>query len=258
MKGSGMTTTNNNRTATAKTKKNKIRIVVDERERQSGIPEELARLDVHVDYAHLEVGDYIVAPDSAVERKSLRDLVFSIYDGRLFAQCSELVSHYQRPILVVEGGNDTFEAVVENPMVIYGALASVALDFRIAVLHTPSAGHTARALIALAKRAFKEKPGPLLRKVKRKKMRSDSDSLRTEQLSVLASLPGVGDKLAARLLAKFKTPSGAVNAPLAELARVEGMGLARASKLRKILDQADVGGRRKEEQEQTALDGYDR
>jgi len=227
--------------------KEKVRIVVDERERQSGIPDELLKLKTVVDFAQLEVGDYIVAPDSAVERKSIRDLVKSIYDGRLFAQCSELVTHYAKPVLIVEGSNDMFESVVDNPMVIYGALASVALDFRIAVIHTPSASHTAKALIVMANRALKEKQGPLLRKVKKR------NPIKIQQLSILVSLPGVGDKLAMRLLAKFKTPLKALNASTAELARVEGMGYARASKLRKVLEQVQVDSK----EEQTALDGYD-
>ncbi len=226
--------------------KERVRIVADERERQSGIPDELAKLKTVVDFAQLKVGDYIVAPDSAVERKSIRDLVKSIYDGRLFAQCSELITHYAKPVLIVEGDNELFESIVENPMVIYGALASVALDFRIAVIHTPSASHTARALIAMANRALKEKRGPLLRKVRK------SNPVKMQQLSILASLPGVGDKLAMRLLEKFRTPMKALSASTAELARVEGMGYARASRLRKVLDQVQVDSKG----EQTALDGY--
>lgn len=226
--------------------KERVRIVADERERQSGIPDELAKLKTIVDFAQLKVGDYIVAPDSAVERKSIRDLVKSIYDGRLFAQCSELITHYAKPVLIVEGDNELFESIVENPMVIYGALASVALDFRIAVIHTPSASHTARALIAMANRALKEKQGPLLRKVRK------SNPVKMQQLSILASLPGVGDKLAMRLLEKFRTPMKALSASTAELARVEGMGYARASRLRKVLDQVQVDSKG----EQTALDGY--
>jgi DNA excision repair protein ERCC-4 len=224
-----------------------VRIVADERERQSGIPDELANLKAVVDFAQLKVGDYIVASDSVVERKSIRDLVQSIYDGRLFAQCSELVTHYAKPVLLVEGSTEMIEKVIENPMVIYGALASVALDFRIAVIHTPSASHTAKALFAMANRALKEKQGPLLRKVKK------SNPVKMQQLSILASLPGVGDKLAVRLLTKFKTPMKVLNASTAELARVEGMGLARATKLRKVLDQVQIDSK----VEQMALDGYD-
>jgi DNA excision repair protein ERCC-4 len=57
-----------------------------------------------------------------------------------------------------------------------------------------------------------------------------------QQLSVLASVPGVGEKLAARMLKKFHTPIRALNASAAELATIEGFGLARAERVRKILD----------------------
>jgi DNA excision repair protein ERCC-4 len=57
-----------------------------------------------------------------------------------------------------------------------------------------------------------------------------------QQLSVLASLPGVGDKLALRMLKKFHTPIRALNASAAELATIEGFGLSRAERVRRILD----------------------
>lgn len=229
--------------------KGTLRIVADERERQSGVPEELARLNVIVDYKQLEIGDYIVAPDSAVERKSIRDLMKSIYDGRLFMQCSELAKHYSRPILIIEGSMNQVDKVAENQMVFYGALASLALDFKLAIIHTISVEHTAKTLFALANRVVKDnKTGPLLRKVKK------GNPAHIQQLSILASLPGVGDKLAVRLLKKFKTPIRALNASTAELARIEGMGYTRATRLRKILDAVQID---EKSEAQAALDGYD-
>ncbi|RMF30602.1 MAG: heavy metal resistance protein CzcA, partial [Candidatus Nitrosothermus koennekii] len=65
-----------------------IRIIVDDREKNSKVPDELEELGVRVEYKHLEVGDYIPLPEVVVERKSMRDLVKSIYDNRLFIQCS--------------------------------------------------------------------------------------------------------------------------------------------------------------------------
>jgi DNA excision repair protein ERCC-4 len=79
------------------------RIVVDERERSSSIPSLLKKAGAVIDFAQLKVGDYIVSPETAVERKTVRDLVGSIYDGRLFVQCSDLVKHYPKPLLVVQG-----------------------------------------------------------------------------------------------------------------------------------------------------------
>ncbi len=60
------------------------------------------------------------------------------------------------------------------------------------------------------------------------------NAVEIQQLSILASLPGIGEKLAVRMLTKFKTPIKALNASTADLARIGGMGYVRASKLRKI------------------------
>jgi DNA excision repair protein ERCC-4 len=54
----------------------------------------------------------------------------------------------------------------------------------------------------------------------------------------MSSLPGVGDKLAVRMLDKFQTPIRALNASSAELARISGFGTERAVRVRRILDNA--------------------
>src|SRR5919197_4929609 len=79
------------------------RIVVDEREKGSRIPDLLLQAGATIDFAQLKVGDYIVSPETAIERKTIRDLISSIYDGRLFVQCSELAQYYSKPMLIIEG-----------------------------------------------------------------------------------------------------------------------------------------------------------
>ena len=77
-----------------------MRIVVDKRERNSGIPELLKQSGVFVDFATLKVGDYIVFNNVVIERKTVPDLLSSFYDGRLFIQCSQLVKHFSSPLLI--------------------------------------------------------------------------------------------------------------------------------------------------------------
>ena len=48
-----------------------LRMVIDERERKSGIPDLLKQIGVKVEMMNLPVGDYIVAPETIVERKSV-------------------------------------------------------------------------------------------------------------------------------------------------------------------------------------------
>jgi len=207
----------------------KLRIIIDERERKSGIPDLLRAVGINVEMKTLPIGDYIVAPETIVERKSIRDLVSSVFDGRLFDQCNRLKEHYQFPIILMEGNVDEINEITENPLIFYGAVSTIALDFKIPIISTPSADHTAKLLVSLCSR--KEAPkGPFLKKIKK------SNNVQKQQLTALSSLPGVGEKLSIRMLKKFGSPLRVFNANLAELTKVEGLGAARAKKIKNMLE----------------------
>jgi len=208
----------------------KLRIVIDERERKSGIPDLLRQVGVKVELKNLPVGDYIVAPETVVERKTIRDLFSSIFDGRLFDQCSRLKENFERPIILMEGNVDEIDEFAENPLVFYGAVSSIITDFKIPIIPTPSASHSAKLLISLASRQDAPK-GPFLKKIRK------SGNPEKQQLSILCSLPGVGEKTAIRMLKKFGTPAKTLSASYTELSKIEGFGKSRAIKIRKLLDQ---------------------
>ena len=223
-------------------------MVADERERNSRIPELVREAGASVDFAQLPVGDYIVSPEEVVERKTVRDLISSIYDGRLYIQCAQLVKHFQKPVIVIQGDiadldvlpadldENQARRLAERVPLAYEAISTIIMEFRIPVVHTPSAEYTANLLLTLAKRSLKEgkASGPLLRKIKKE------NPIYIQQLSVLSSVPGIGDKLAARMLQKFQTPSRALNATAAQLATIPGFGLARAERVRRILDSSNT------------------
>ncbi len=204
-------------------------MVIDEREKKSGIPDLIKQIGVKVETMNLPVGDYIVAPETIVERKSVNDFISSVFDGRLFDQCSRLKEHFEHPAIIIEGNVDEIDKITENPLVFYGAMSSVVLDFKIPVIPTPNASHTAKLLISMCARQGAVK-GPFLKKIRK------SGDLKQQQLSILCSLPGVGEKLATRMLEKFGSTSNSLNASYVELAKITGMGEARAQKIRKILD----------------------
>ena len=206
-----------------------LRIIVDERERKSGIPELLKSVGLNLEMKTLPIGDYIVAPETVVERKSIRDLMSSVFDGRLFDQCTRLKEHFEHPIVLMEGNVDEIEEITDNPLIFYGAISTVVLDFKIPVIPTPSATHTAKLLVSMCSKKDASK-GPYLKKIKK------SSNLERQQLSVLCSLPGIGEKFAVRMLEKFGTPLKVFTATSAELAKVEGLGEARAKKIKKMLD----------------------
>src|SRR5574340_1392215 len=107
-----------------------LRMVVDERERKSGIPDLLKEVGVKVELKNLPVGDYIVASETVIERKSIYDFISSVFDGRLFDQCNRLKEHYGNQAIIIEGNIDEIDKITENPLVFYGAISAVALDFK--------------------------------------------------------------------------------------------------------------------------------
>jgi len=211
-------------------------MVIDEREQKSGIPDLLKQIGVKVEMMNLPVGDYIVAPETIVERKSVSDFISSVFDGRLFDQCNRLKEHFEHPCILIEGNVDEIDKITENPLVFYGAMSSVVLDFKIPVIPTPNASHTAKLLISMCARQGTIK-GPFLKKIRK------SGDLKQQQLSILCSLPGVGEKLATRMLEKFGSTSNSLNASYVELSKISGMGEARAQKIRKILDAQTKAGK---------------
>jgi DNA excision repair protein ERCC-4 len=50
----------------------------------------------------LTVGDYILTPQICIERKSVRDLIGSFANGRLFNQVESMMEHYKQPMLLIE------------------------------------------------------------------------------------------------------------------------------------------------------------
>ena len=207
-----------------------IRIVIDERERKSGIPKLLRAIGVNVEVKTLPIGDYIVSHETVVERKSIHDFISSIFDGRLFDQCNRLKEHFKSPIILLEGNVDEIESITENPLVFYGALSTIAVDFKIPVIPTPNASHTAKLLVSLSSRKESIK-GPLLKKIKK------SNDIQKQQLIVLCSLPGIGEKTAIRMLEKFGTPLKALSSSTKDLAKIPGLGESRAKKIKKMLQE---------------------
>ncbi|KAL2795951.1 hypothetical protein BJX66DRAFT_336448 [Aspergillus keveii] len=78
------------------------RVVVDVREFRSALPSLLHGNNMIIVPCQLTVGDYILTPDICVERKSVRDLISSLRNGRLYNQAETMLQHYKTPLLLIE------------------------------------------------------------------------------------------------------------------------------------------------------------
>jgi DNA excision repair protein ERCC-4 len=209
-----------------------LRVIADERERPSGVPQELERLGAMVDYRVLDVADYVVR-DYAIERKSSRDFVSSLFSGRLFDQAYRLGEAYPTTILIVEGDLDAEMSRLKNPRSIWGGLISAVLDFRLACFYTKDERQSAQFILTLGKggrfKGRSEGPPVVVRKPK-------AADLRRVQTSIVESLPSVGPQMADQLLTSFGSVRKAFAASVTEMAIEAGVGRSRALTINKILD----------------------
>jgi len=207
-----------------------IRIEVDFRERPSGILEILKERDgIHVEVKRLSPGDYTINGHIIVERKTTRDFVVSIIDGRLFSQASRLKRVTERPIVVIEGTDIYHTGYAIDPQAIKGAITSLSISWSIPVILAKDAGGTAQFLIMAGiqdmeyQAEYVKRPG---RKPKR---------INRLRLHILQGLPDIGPKIARRMLERFGSIERIITADERDLALVEGIGKKRAAMIRDVV-----------------------
>ncbi len=207
----------------------KIRVYADVREEQSGIPDMLESLGVIVIKSQLQAGDYVLPGDTVVERKTAQDFVNSLFDGRLFDQVSRLSESYSNVIILVEGEMSELRRVQNRAKQVYSALATLTIDYDVKIVSSPGPRDSALIIEALARRIVEEHG--VFKIVIHKKPKLST--IREWQLYIAGSLPGVGPKLAERLLEKFKSVEAIFTASTSELKKV--LGEKRAEKIKAII-----------------------
>jgi ERCC4-type nuclease len=155
-----------------------------------------------VDVRRLDVCDYVVSDRCGVERKSVSDFLSSLKDGRLFSQAGDMAEVYEKPILILEGRmSQVLKRSRIRPASIYGALASLTLDYGVSVIPTEDPETTSLLLHRLAHREQVKEERPVqLRSIDR------SMSLHQQQVFLLSGLPQIGVTLAEELLRSFDSP----------------------------------------------------
>ncbi len=102
----------------------------------------------------MPVGDIIIGDRIIIERKTTRDLLDSLVDGRLLSQCRRLYYSATRPLLIIEGV-ELFNTRAVHPNAVQGVLSWITLDLGLSVMMTRSALETALFISMTAKREEK-------------------------------------------------------------------------------------------------------
>lgn len=82
------------------------KVLVDFREFRSSLVGNLDKFGIEVEPVMLQIGDYIIAPEICIERKTINDLINSLNNGRLYSQTQLLTRYYKKPILLIEFPED--------------------------------------------------------------------------------------------------------------------------------------------------------
>lgn len=199
-------------------------------DRENSIAKELSRMNITVEKERMEVGDFKVADEVVLERKTASDFVDSIVDNRLFDQLNN-ISQFAKPILLIEGENLYSHRNID-PGAIRGALSSVALDYSIPIIWSSSEKETAELLKSLADRE-QSKDGSDISLRGEKIPRKTSE----QQKYIVSGLPEINNKIAGRLLDEFGSIEQVFTSTDKELKQVKGIGVKTASKLRDIIEE---------------------
>jgi DNA excision repair protein ERCC-4 len=220
------------------------RVVVDVREFRSSLPSLLHGRSFIIVPCMLTIGDYVVTPQICIERKSVRDLIGSFANGRLFNQVEAMMEHYKHPMLLIEfdqGKSFTLEPFADMSGPSTGAGLAAAPDLqaklvmltlafpRLKIIWSSSPYQTAEIFAELKKQ--QEEPDPL----KAVQMGLDPSvqgenevrSFNQTGQELLRAIPGVDDKVAMTLMLETENLVQVANMEEGELAKLVGTEAAR-------------------------------
>ncbi len=209
-------------------------VYVDERERNSKVPQILISKGVTIIFKLLNVGDYIISNKVGIERKTASDFIKSLVDGRLFDQASRLVNEYEKAVIIIEGSlKEAARFSNVRRSAILGAYITLALDIGVITLNSRDEEETAEIIKRIAMRT--EKLGNVAIATKRPMQKPSSSEVSEWQLYILQAFPHIGPKTAVRILEKFGSIHNFCTASLSELAKIEGLGEKKASEIYQII-----------------------
>jgi DNA excision repair protein ERCC-4 len=214
------------------------RVVVDVREFRSSLPSLLHGRNIVIVPCMLTVGDYILSPNICIERKSIKDLISSFKDGRLYAQAETMLQHYKSPMLLIEF--DASKSFTLEPFAdLSGSLSSISaanatsdlqsklvlltLAFpRLRIIWSSSPYETAAIFESL--KTQEEEPDPIaaVRVGLDGDMKAEEQAFNREPQDMLRTVPGVSAKNLKNLVLEAGNLREVANMSLEELEPVVG------------------------------------
>jgi len=212
-----------------------MKVQIDNREqaRVQSAKEYYAQQGLEVEVTELEIGDYIFNDKVAFEFKTIPDFITSIQDGRVFNQAINMAETYDYNFVIIQGDDHTRAKALSmsrnyHEITYYGYLGAIAsLNRFVTVIesYSPFIQEAYYRMLINAKKSLTTKP--IIKKHPRKhkntafnylaycvygvSSRRANDIVQTLELTTLedllylkhehlTSIPGIGDKLANRII----------------------------------------------------------
>jgi DNA excision repair protein ERCC-4 len=209
------------------------RVVVDVREFGSSLPSLLHGRNMVIVPCMLTVGDYILSPSICIERKSIKDLISSFKNGRLYNQAETMLLHYKSPMLLIEfDQNKSF--TLEPFADLSGSLSSVSssnassdlqsklvlltLAFpRLRIIWSSSPYQTAEIFESLKTQEPEPDPIAAVRVGLEGGQKVEDQSFNREPQDMLRVVPGVTGKNIKNLVVEMESLREVANASVQEL-----------------------------------------
>jgi Fanconi anemia group M protein len=182
-------------------------IIVDGREANTAakIVKGLVERGVNIRTERLEKGDYVLSDLCAVERKTVKDFVYTLTHRYLFEQLYRLKEAYPKSLILLEGYLPIIYKYSRiQPAAVWGAMFALARN-GIPIVTTTSYKETIDFLyVAARQEQIVEKRSPTVHAFK------NYDSTSDAQIYFVASLPNVGREKALAILKSYQTPLNAL------------------------------------------------
>ncbi|NIO36605.1 hypothetical protein GTO27_02770 [Candidatus Bathyarchaeota archaeon] len=207
-------------------------IIIDSREANTAakIVKGLREQGAAVAIRTLEKGDYIISDKCAVERKTVKDFVYTLTRRHLFDQLFTLRDAYPQALILLEGYLPVIYKYSRiRPASVWGAMFNLAKN-GVAMINTTSYKETIDFLyVAARQEQFVEKRVPAVHPVK--KCESTSDA----QIFFMASLPNIGREKATAILKSYGNPLSAFSNVDDWPKTVHGLGPTIAGRAKEVL-----------------------
>lgn len=204
-------------------------LIVNSKERGSELIPLLETEEVLFAFSQLKYADFLIGGRIAIIRRTSEEFAVDLKNKMVYRNLPFFKREYTEPLYIIEGKE---LAVNGTPLpTIRSAITHISSVSRIPIIRTEDAKETARYLALLVKQAkFSE---PVVQRAAAEELEEEQPA--PWQVELLTHLPDVDRILAARMMKRFGTLRGVLDAKTSEMQKIKGLGPKKTEKIKKAL-----------------------